>query len=190
MSRAQDPAQPSSRFTPTLQAGDDTPVGPMRRWLAHARGWPCGVPVRNDLQQRVRYELSRTSVGEDLLVRFRRAGLSRIGRGAVWGGLVGAAPGLAHLAVMLLGADATVISLAVITMLIVQWLAIHRLARVVLGPRTRAGLRREGVDCCVRCGHLMGTGGPDDACPECGFDHAAFPLGWTPDASAVRGGPR
>jgi hypothetical protein len=83
-----------------------------------------------------------------------------------------------------------VVSLAVIVvMFLAQLAAVALLLNRVGDPTFRAGLRRQGIDCCVRCGHLMQTDRPNASCPECGFSHEHLPLGWEPSPPAAAASP-
>ena len=151
-----------------------------RTWWDALHGWPAGLPVDRRLVRRVRFETSRTSVRKDMNRRFdgRLAAASRLSLGTMV--LVVVSVQGHQWTSMVLG-ETIWSMLAYASMIVAGTLAIgHRSIRCFHAPVLRAGLRREGVDCCIDCGQLMGRGEAANTCPECGRRHDAFPLEWGP----------
>jgi hypothetical protein len=149
-------------------------------WRDVLRGWPADLPMDRRLRDRVEFELSRASVQDELHQR-SDGRLKARGRASL---TLLIAP-LVYLVAR--GLAANVFGATLLAMLLPMLIAIPlvvfltvRITRRVVAPRFRAGLRREGIDCCVACGHLIGRGHPADTCPECGRAHDRFPLGWGP----------
>jgi hypothetical protein len=156
------------------------PVSRLRRFYEHTRGWPRSVPVDGDLCRRVIFERSRTSVGKDLHARLTEAGLVDVRGAMLWVLIVVVLPQSVQIIRMLFEATPMIVALWIVCVIGLEFFAVRRMLRQFTAPAVRASLRREGIDCCARCGHLMGAGGPADTCPECGQSHELLPLGWGP----------
>lgn len=183
--RADGERSPSSRSTVPGPSADpiDGRVhepGSLAEWWLHVfRGWPDGLPVTPVLLRRAKYNLMRTSVNADLKERFRRANA-----GVGYVRPITTAPILGFwlfFQPVVLWANSPSVLLLVLTpgialQLAWAWWQLKR----IYAPRLRASLRREGVNCCVRCGHMIGLDEPASTCPECGLDHRDLPLGWGP----------
>ncbi len=131
------------------------------------------------------FELQRTSVKTELARRSRGA-LATSGSALGLGVLcLFVYSGARFGAEQLLGSTVLAGMIAFIVAAPLAAWSILRVTRLVHAPRLRAALRREGIDCCIRCGFLMARGEPADTCPECGREHRDFPLGWGPGPIAA-----
>lgn len=167
-------------------ASADAAVRP-RTWYEAIAGWPDGLPFDRRLRDRARYELSRSSIKQDFASRSRGRYASTatiaVSMASGWFVYMGV-----HLIARELRGDtalAMVIPFAFAIPTIFYFSL--RIQRRIKAPRLRAGLRREGIDCCIDCGHLIGRGNPADTCPECQREHADFPLGWGPGIAGTPG---
>ncbi len=154
-------------------------TGARTRWDG-IRGWPDGLPVDRRLDERVAFELQRTSIKRELVRRSRGRLADTRDTLAIFG-----------LGVLVLHFSSEVTDGLLLRPLLAfavhavvvggygLWAACH-LVRRFRAPHLRAMLRRNGVDCCIGCGFLMARGEPADTCPECGREHADFPIGWGP----------
>ena len=176
------PDQPTAADEAALDlAGAD--AGPRSRlgrwWLHSVRGWPEALPLDRPLLDACFRDAAHPGVEADLKARFRASG-GRLGR-FPWA-----------IAVLELAVDLPLLILPFVAPLpwFLAWLAVvivfewfvGRLAfRQWFHPRLRALLRRRGVDCCLRCGHLIEGRDAAATCPECGQEHEQFPLRWAGD---------
>lgn len=155
------------------------------RWRL-IRSWPEGLPFDEAMADRLELDLESPTPKRPLQERFERSG-RRLGRIRAWHAVVfcawWAVPWwLVKGVERVTGADLG--PFAFVPLFFLGWAVITWwMTKTVWRPRRRAMMRREAVDCCVRCGQLMARGLEADRCPECGFDHAAFPLGWGPEPS-------
>lgn len=179
-----DPSRRSRHSARMSASGGAGPAGRIRRFWEHTRGWPKSVPVDCDLHRRVAFERSRTSVAKDLHARLTKAGLISARGVVLWVLIVVLAPHSIQLFRMVFEATPLLVALWIALVIGFEVLAVRQMVRRFSGSAVRASLRREGVDCCARCGHLMGAGGLADTCPECGQSHEELPLGWGPDPIA------
>ena len=160
----------------------------VRRLRWRLRGWPRALPLDPTLARRIAGDLLRRSVADEAA---RRLLESDVPASAAWKNGVYVLLFVPGVLVGPIGAITSgVVSLAVIVvMFLAQLAAVALLLNRVGDPTFRAGLRRQGIDCCVRCGHLMQTDRPDASCPECGFSHEHLPLGWEPSPPAAAASP-
>jgi hypothetical protein len=168
-------------------AAGDRP-GALRRLKWRLRGWPRALPLDLALAWRIEGDLLRRSVADEAA---RRLLESDVPAPAAWKLSVYVLLFVPGVLVGPIGAITSgVVSLAVIVvMFLAQLAAVALLLNRVGDPTFRAGLRRQGIDCCVRCGHLMQTDRPNASCPECGFSHEHLPLGWEPSPPAAAASP-
>ncbi len=190
---ADDPAAAELLETGTIESFPDQPLpgdaaaagasarpgprGGLARWWLHAvRGWPEALPFDRPLLDACFRDAARPGVEADLRARFR-AQDDRLGR-FPWA-----------IAVLELIVDAPLLVLPFVAgldwflgwlavVILFEWFASRVAFRQWFHPRMRALLRRRGVDCCLRCGHLIESREPAAACPECGQRHDRFPLRW------------
>lgn len=170
--------------TPDLHRAADPGGAPAIPWhWRHPRGWPEGLPFDARLANRAAFDIKRESVKKELDERFARSG-GHVGRMLGWHTwlviLVANVPWLLARGLEPFTSDlarAAIVVPAVLLLIPLTWtITVRRVHR----PRWRAMLRREHIDCCVRCGQLFAFGDDAERCPECGMDHHAFPLDWGP----------
>ncbi len=183
------PASPGASSRPR-GSGDDLPASRSRRDWERMKGWPEGVPITVGLVREVAFELQRTSVREELMNRLRASKLAPNPMHAgLWVAVVAVVP-QSHMLLRFVDHHPGAMVVWLALLLAVTWWALGRMIGSLHGPSLRAGLRRAGIDCCVRCGHLLGGVGPDVTCPECGQAHDQLPLGWGPGPIEPAAGPR
>ena len=168
-------------------AKDDRP-GVLRRLKWRLRGWPRALPLDLTTAFRAESDLMRTSIATQASTRLADSGLRSPAARNAGITLLTTIPStvLGPLLIWTSGSTSGPLAFALIVIVF-----LIQIGALVLGftnagdPTFRAGLRRQGIDCCVRCGHLMQTDRPDASCPECGFCHEHLPLGWEPPPKAA-----
>jgi hypothetical protein len=182
---------PASRTTPRSGGRrDDTPVGRWRRDWEQMKGWPEGVPITIGLLRELKFERQRTSVQKELADRLGALKLApNPASVGLWTASMAVVP-QSHMLLRFVDHHPAAMAVWLILLLALMWWIGTTLMKRLGAPSLRACLRRAGVDCCARCGHLLGDLGPTTTCPECGQPHDELPLGWGPGPIEPAAGPR
>lgn len=171
-----------------MTPADGDRAGVLRRLKWRLRGWPRALPLDLTTAFRVESDLMRTSIATQASTRLADSGLQSPAARSTGVVLLTIIPSgiLLPLGIWTSGSSSGPLAFALIALAFLMQIGTLVLRFTNAGdPTFRAGLRRQGIDCCVRCGHLMETDRPDASCPECGLSHEHLPLGWEPPPKAA-----